>query len=332
MWDVPRFAEYHNYEIIIVENVVDASQWIMWPAWLQAMHLLGYEHKCLFLNSMFAHPTPQSRDRLYIVFWKKGNKAPDLEFYPSAWCALCAKNVAALQTWKNGRNAGKYKRQYIYTCPTCRKQVQPYFYAAADAIDWSLPIERIGNRKKPLKPNTIKRIRNGLQKYAAPLTVDLSYSHSQTDRSRPVSEVLTTLTTRQTTALAVPPFIVEMYGNSTTREMNQPLSTIVTNPHHGLAIPFLTSYYGTGGTVGIEQAMPTVTTKDRFALTIPVADYQIEDCGFRMLQPHELQRAMAFPDDYILLGDSRTKVKLLGNAVTPPVMQMITARCVETLL
>lgn len=24
MWDVPRFAEYHNYKIIIVENVVDA--------------------------------------------------------------------------------------------------------------------------------------------------------------------------------------------------------------------------------------------------------------------------------------------------------------------
>lgn len=25
MWDVPRFAEYHDYELIIVENVVDAG-------------------------------------------------------------------------------------------------------------------------------------------------------------------------------------------------------------------------------------------------------------------------------------------------------------------
>ncbi|MBL7859520.1 MAG: hypothetical protein JNJ65_00065 [Cyclobacteriaceae bacterium] len=42
MWDVPRFAEYHSYEIIIVENVVDARYWVQRGAWLLAMHLLGY--------------------------------------------------------------------------------------------------------------------------------------------------------------------------------------------------------------------------------------------------------------------------------------------------
>jgi DNA (cytosine-5)-methyltransferase 1 len=73
MWDVPRFAEYHRYNIIIVENVVDARYWVMWDAWLHAMQLLGYEHKVVYFNSMFAYPTPQSRDRMYVVFWKKGN-------------------------------------------------------------------------------------------------------------------------------------------------------------------------------------------------------------------------------------------------------------------
>lgn len=29
MWDVPRFAEYHDYNIIVVENVVDAGKWRM---------------------------------------------------------------------------------------------------------------------------------------------------------------------------------------------------------------------------------------------------------------------------------------------------------------
>src|SRR6185369_3423137 len=80
MWDVPRFAEYHDYEIIVVENVVDAAQWVMFDAWLTAMHALGYEHEVVYFNSMFAWPTPQSRDRLYTFFWKKGNKKPDLEF------------------------------------------------------------------------------------------------------------------------------------------------------------------------------------------------------------------------------------------------------------
>lgn len=209
----------------------------------------------------------------------------------------------------------------------------------------------------------------GLDKYARPVTVDLAYSHATNDRSRSIDDVLVTQTTRQTTGLAVPPFVVEMYGNSNTRSLEDAMSTIVTNPHHGLAVPFLTSYYGTGGTTDIGKAVPTVTTKDRHGLVVPpfIVSYYtrltgqqaavsgiceplptqptwplhyvaqpsesvtIEDCGFRMLQPHELQKAMAFPDNYILIGDSRTKVKLLGNAVTPPVMKLIVERCIESL-
>jgi hypothetical protein len=41
MWDVVRFAEHHRYRAIVVENVVDAARWVMWPAWLHAMTLLG---------------------------------------------------------------------------------------------------------------------------------------------------------------------------------------------------------------------------------------------------------------------------------------------------
>jgi DNA (cytosine-5)-methyltransferase 1 len=69
--------------IIIVENVVDARQWVMYDAWLHAMDLLGYEWREVFFNSMFAHPTPQSRDRMYVVFWKKGNRAPEPGHLPA---------------------------------------------------------------------------------------------------------------------------------------------------------------------------------------------------------------------------------------------------------
>ena len=50
MWDVPRFAEHHRYRAVIVENVVDAARWVMWPAWLQAMTLLGYRHQVVYLE------------------------------------------------------------------------------------------------------------------------------------------------------------------------------------------------------------------------------------------------------------------------------------------
>lgn len=54
MWDVPRFAEHHDYKLIITENVVDAARWIMFDAWLMAMHSLGYEHHIVYMNSMHA--------------------------------------------------------------------------------------------------------------------------------------------------------------------------------------------------------------------------------------------------------------------------------------
>jgi DNA (cytosine-5)-methyltransferase 1 len=40
---------------------------------------------------------------------------------------------------------------------------------------------------------------------------------------------------------------------------------------------------------------------------------------------------MAFPGDYTVLGTQREKVKQLGNAVTPPVMEMLIKRGVESL-
>lgn len=115
MWDVPRFAEYHDYNIIVTENVVDAAKWRMWDAWLASMHALGYDHEVVYFNSMFAWPTPQSRDRLYVVFWKRGNRKPDLEFRPVARCSTCVKDVESIQTWKSRKKWGRYKAQYLAT-------------------------------------------------------------------------------------------------------------------------------------------------------------------------------------------------------------------------
>ena len=41
MWDVCRFAEYHKYNVIIAENVVEAkTRWPLFDLWLSAMHNL----------------------------------------------------------------------------------------------------------------------------------------------------------------------------------------------------------------------------------------------------------------------------------------------------
>lgn len=408
MWDVPRFAERHNYNLIIVENVVDARNWRLFDAWLHAMRLLDYEHKCVYYNSMHAHPTPQSRDRMYVIFWKKNNRAPNLDFRPPAHCHRCERDVNAVQAWKKPTKPfGKYRQQYVYCCPNCASIVEPYYYCAANAIDWSLPCPRIGDRTRPLTEKTIQRIEAGLRKYGGKATtVNLEHGRSKTAPVYAVDEVMRTQTTRQSVGLCVPPYIVNFRNNQDLSPIDTPLSTLCTSgSHHGLLMPpFITSYYGTGGESGIDEVIPTVTTLGRHGVVVPpawiMANYSpgwmkpatstigtittadhhslvtppfilgyytrpsgvgaalsgvddamptqstrplhylampaetpsVEDCGFRMLQPHEIQAAMAFPSDYVVTGTQRDKVKQLGNAVTPPVMEMIFRRCVETLM
>ena len=63
-----------------------------------------------------------------------------------------------------------------------------------------------------------------------------------------------------------------------------------------------------------------------------ITDDDLMKSHFRMLEPDpELRWAMAFEDDYILLGNKTQMTAGLGNAVTPPVATWITARCLETL-
>jgi len=85
---------------------------------------------------------------------------------------------------------------------------------------------------------------------------------------------------------------------------------------------FLLVYYGTDGGGGwqrIEKPLRTVTTLDRFA-------YVRRRQGvheMRMLQVSELKKAMGFQSNFQLEGSRRDQIKLLGNAVCPPVMSAI---------
>ena len=58
----------------------------------------------------------------------------------------------------------------------------------------------------------------------------------------------------------------------------------------------------------------------------------VDDAGFRMLEPHEIQLGMGFAADYLLLGSKRDKVKQAGNAVTPPAARDLGHAVAEFLL
>lgn len=309
MWDVVRFAEFHEYRAIIVENVVDAREWILWPAWIAGMQALGYQFKLVCLNSMHATAlgpgAPQSRDRMYVVLWREGERRPDFDKWlrPTAHCTNCDRAIRAVQAWKNPRRSyGKYKTQYVWRCPTvrCHAEVFPAVRPATDAIDWTLPVTRIGDRARPLAEKTMKRIRDGFSSYGVPILVPVEGRDGKVARS--ASLPMRTCTARNETGLAVPPYIVELRGGGSTHRLaSQPLATVcASGNHHGL-LP--------GG---------------------KVAD--VDDLGFRMLDPAEYAAAMEFPDQYIWLGNKRERVRMAGNAVTPPAARDLFAMVSEAIL
>lgn len=471
MWDVIRFAEHHRYRAVLVENVVDAYHWAPFQAWLAAMHSLGYEHQIAWLNSMHAQaaglPAPQSRDRMYVIFHRRGDTRPDVRRWtsPRAWCPACEAEVAAVQTFKRSDRPawGRYRQQYLYRCPNaaCRNTVvEPGWLPAAAAIDWSLPGERIGDRKRQLAAKTRARIAAGLEKFARPITLEaaghtferrpgvrtwpvdgpLMTQHTTASKgvasaepflmrhytprgqlaqmSTSVAATSPTLTVSSTPALVVP---VEGREGKVAASAGAPLRTQTARAETALVVPLRT--HGTAGPVaeplrtcvagnvgqalvlpmrqnnvvkdaGVEPLDTVAAAGNHHALimrnngsvgdggehctspaepvrTLTAAGHQsvvrwdhllldyngpaqpvtgpmrtqttvegdgllgpavaVDDCYFRMLEPHEIKAAMAFAADYVLLGNKRERVRLAGNAVTPPAARDLIASVVEAL-
>jgi len=120
------------------------------------------------------------------------------------------------------------------------------------------------------------------------------------------------------------------------------LRTLTTAGHQSLAswAHLLVPYYGNAQSARpVGEPAGTLTASDRYGLAssadageagvpLPV---DVDDVLFRMLKPPEIGRAMAFASRYIVLGTQREKVRLYGNAVTPPVAEVIVRALVEAI-
>ncbi len=97
----------------------------------------------------------------------------------------------------------------------------------------------------------------------------------------------------------------------------------------GTKKPFLLVYYGSdaaGGWQPLNKPLRTITTLDRFAVVKPSANgYKM-----RMLQVPELQAAMGMDQMRFLHGTRRDKVKMIGNAVCPPVMKVVISSMISS--
>ena len=262
MWDVVRFAEQMVYAAIVVENVVEAARWALFPAWIQAMTALGYEHRVLSHNAMH-FGVPQSRDRVYFVFWRPGLHI-NLEMELDAYCPKCDLPTVVRQGWKNGRTVGRYRQQWQWHCVRCNTVCEPPVRPASDIIDWSLPCPPIGERTKPLVFNTRFRIIAGLHKYGwvPVVTAGAGNVHERTpgNRSRPLTEPLRVVSTTAEHALATPaPFMVQPnHGGSDNcriRSIGDTLWTVAASDDRpAMIIPSRRN----GRARPVDEALPTV--------------------------------------------------------------------------
>ncbi|WP_259454407.1 DNA cytosine methyltransferase [Streptomyces ginkgonis] len=336
-YDVIRATEVHRYKAVLCENVVEfAVDWELFDWWRNGMEMLGYNSQVVSVSS--AHvggdgslPAPQWRDRIYIVFTRKGIPLPDLKPRPPAHCTDCGEDVFAVQSWRNGRRIGKYKQQYDYRCPNTRCRhalVDPYIRPAASIIDWSHIGVRIGDRAdhrlRPLATNTIKRIQAGLDRLGGAVPQVLTVNHGGHDgRAYPADlRPLAARTVKIGDAVLTPPaaassFVVEYRRNGGAEPVAHPLSTLsAQGNHHGLVIP-----YRNAATKTTAEPLHTLGTKDSAGLLRPAP--AIEDCHYRMIQPREQLYAQAFPTDYIVHGTRPEQTMQAGNAVSVNVAHWI---------
>lgn len=159
--------------------------------------------------------------------------------------------------------------------------------------------------------------------------------------ARPITDPFSTVMTMGAHhGLVTPPELAMIMRNNTARgdqgqmstPVSEPLRTLTAAGHQSLITwehlaYLLMPYYGTGVARTAAEPVGAVTATDRWALASPAIS--VEDVLFRMLEPGEIGAAMAFAATYQVLGSKREKVRQYGNAVTPPVAEVIISALVE---
>ena len=121
------------------------------------------------------------------------------------------------------------------------------------------------------------------------------------------------------------------YGNATARTTDDPHGTFTAHDRFALVMRNNTTK-GDGAEMStpIGEPLRTLTTAGHQSL-LEYATPAVEDCLFRMLEPHEIAAGMAFTPGYVVLGNKRERVRQLGNAVTPPAARDLIAAVAESL-
>ncbi|MCI5904595.1 MAG: DNA cytosine methyltransferase [Oscillospiraceae bacterium] len=156
------------------------------------------------------------------------------------------------------------------------KGLKPY-RTAAECIDWTIPCKSIFGRKHPLKPNTMRRIAKGLDKFTIkaerPFIIPIGYGERQGQEPR-VHSIDTPLSTVVSSCkqYAVSPHISKFYGGVTGTEVSNPMPTVTAIDHNALTAANLIQYHSETNASEVrgqtlDMPVMTVDASPRYALT-----------------------------------------------------------------
>lgn len=148
------------------------------------------------------------------------------------------------------------------------------------------------------------------------------------ESAAPLTEPMSARTTRETDALVVP-----LRNHGVAKPASHPIDTVSAEGNHH-ALVMRNNQGGAEMSTPVTEPIRTLTTGGHQSLIEPSEpiSLDVDDAGFRMLEPHEIQMGMGFAPDYHLVGSKRDKVKQAGNAVTPPAARDLGHAVAEFLL
>jgi DNA (cytosine-5)-methyltransferase 1 len=253
-------------------------------------------------------------------------KAVESLGYRVEWRIMNAADYGAPTTRKRLIVRASRRKKIVWPEPTHSSTTGLFksktWVPARNIIDWSIPGKSIFDRKKPLAPNTLKRIEAGIKKFWGALSDPFLIILRGTSTVRKISEPLPTVTCSGAHYGLVEPMILHQMSGMDCIPVSRPLPTVTCRSGHALIEPFLMKYYGNSiGAESVDLPLATITCNDRFALVEGVP--HLLDIRLRMLQPHELAAAQSFPEWYQFAGKREDVVKQIGNAVPPLLAQAI---------
>jgi DNA (cytosine-5)-methyltransferase 1 len=151
---------------------------------------------------------------------------------------------------------------------------------------------------------------------------------------KPADLPLDTVCAGAPTFAHVSAFLVKMYGTSKAADILKPLGTVTAGAgggHMGMVHAILSQGVDDSALAGFYRVYAFLIEQLGKDAPLPLIKvdghlYLIVDIGMRMLEPRELLNAQFTPElarDYVLPKNKSLAVKLIGNSVSPPVLEAV---------